>query len=134
MKRIILLLAIFFAAAGVSDAQVSKWNTTDLAIRYVDEDTGRWTDWSDWEECHILVVINLDKEVVSIYSAEPQEYDIYDVGDTVSDELGGESLTLNCVDAEGIRCEMRLRVQDDGQAQLYVDYADISWVYNIEPK
>ncbi len=134
MKKILLIFALIIGCAFAANADVFKYKSTAISMRTLN-DNGRWSNWSDWEDCSVLVVINIDKDQINIYSAEPQEFDIYEAGDGFERDAGnGETWTLKCVDADGLRCEVRIRVQDDGQCQLYVDYSDLSYVYNIEAK
>lgn len=133
MKKIILFLLLCFVGVTCF-SQVTKYRATSFAYKFV-KDSGSWTDWSDWEDCSVLIVVNFDKDVVNIYSETPQEYDIYDYSDDISnDDRGGKTWELKCVNHEGSRCHLRFRKQSDGQMQLYVDFSDASWVYNIEEK
>ena len=95
---------------------------------------GYWGEWSEWEPVKILIVLNLEKERIEIYSKTPQEYDIVEVLGTESDEKDGDSIRFLCVDEDGLRCNIRIRVQLDGTKQLYVDYKDAMWVYNISKR
>ncbi len=116
--------------ANEAKAQIHKYRTTDFA--YKELINNNWTDWSEWESSDILVVINLDREIINIYSDEMQEYDIYEWGEFEDDGKGGETLEFKCVNKDGLRCGIRVRKQHDGQLQLYVDFRDIMFVYNIE--
>ncbi len=71
---------------------------------------------------------------MNIYSSSPQEYDIYDYGERVNESDGGITFTLKCIDKDGLRCSIRQREQPNGQMQLYIDYADVIVVYNIQMK
>ncbi len=134
MKKLLLIIALLVGMAFTAGAEALKYKSTDIAVRTTD-DNGNWGEWSDWEDCSVLVVINTDNDVISIYSSEPQEFDVYDAGEGfVKDAKDGQTWTLKCVDADGLRCEIRLRVQSNGQTQLYVDYSNLSVVYNIESR
>ncbi len=133
MKNRTILLVVALCVSVMVSAEVHKWQATSLAFRTLD-DYGYWSEWTDWEDCSILVVFNLNTDRVNIYSNETQEYDIYDYLDESYDNNGSKTVTLKCIDADGLRCTMRLRTQSDGQKQLYVDYSDFMFVYNIEPK
>lgn len=133
MKKLFTLGVAIICSSLMLHAEVLKFNATSLAYKSQNE-YGYWSDWSDWESCNILVVLNLDAERIDIYSSSAQEYDIYDYQGETYDEDGGTTMTLNCIDADGLRCEVRFRQQSDGQWQLYVDYADVMWVYNIQRK
>lgn len=133
MKRIILFCAVFFASVALH-AQVYKYNATSLSIKTYNETYDYWSDWSDWEPCKVLVVINTEQDKITIYSDVVQEYDVYDWEDLGTDADNGTSSAFSCVDADGLRCTVRIREQSDGVLQLYVDYADMMWVYNIEAR
>lgn len=127
----ILLLLCSFS----SFAQTYKLRATGVAIKTQNERTGYWSDWSDWESCNLLVVMNIDRDIVTIYSKVTQEYDVIEVlSEDERDPDGGVSTTLLCVDADGTRCHMRLRSQSNGALQLYIDYSNVSFVYNVESR
>lgn len=133
MKKL-LFLCSFLMLCGTSFAdEIIKMQATSLAVKTTD-DYGYWSDWSDWEDCSVLVVINVTNDRVNIYSQTPQEYDIYDYSDEEMDDQGGTTTTFHCVDDDGVRCDMRIRIQADGQIQLYIDYSNLMFVYNVEPK
>ncbi len=133
MNRSVLLLMALCVSVMVS-AEVYKYQATSLSSKSFNEYGGYWSKWSEWEDCNILVVLNSSAERINIYSSVTQEYDIYDVLDMSYDDDGGKTTTFKCIDANGLRCDVRLRVQSDGQVQLYVDYSDFMFVYNIESK
>lgn len=132
MKKVITLFALLLLCTGMY-ADVWKYTATAISAKYTNV-YGNWTDWSDWEYCNILVVINTNTSRINIYSKETQEYDIIGVDDEYIDNTGGTNYPFECVDAEGKRCGIRLRIQSNGQEQLYVGYSDFMLVYNIDPK
>jgi len=133
MKAILIILLLGLTCFP-SDlfSQVYKNRATEVAYKYNDSH-GRWSKWSDWTNCDILVVTDLDKETFTIYSKEAQEFDIVNYYEKEYDAEGVEVFRMFCVDKEGIRCNIRERFVDDGVyfAQLYVDYADFMYVYNL---
>ena len=130
MKKIIALLLLLIAALP-SVAEVIKYKATSFALNIYDYDAQSWTDWSDWQGCNILVVVDAGKDLITVYSQETQEYDIVEyLGE--EEDNNGALIKFNCVDKDGGKCNIRVRVQNDGQQQLYVDYNDASWVYNIQ--
>lgn len=132
IKKSILLFCLLFGIMFCVNAQTTKYYSTDFAYK-VKNDYGQWSDWSKWESSRCLITISLDRNVINIYSEEPQEFDIYDSEGNVTDS-DGESLILNCVDKNGLRCAVRLRVQNNGIFQLYVEYNDVIFVYCIEKR
>jgi hypothetical protein len=134
MKKFLIVLLLAMGIATTAEAQVMKYRATDVAFRY-EISSGNWSNWSDWEKSSVLVVLNLNNATVQIYSQETQEFDIVgSVSDWTSDSKGGQQFEVSCVDKDGKRCHMRFRKQGDGQLQLYVDYSDFMYVYNIEPR
>lgn len=128
MKRFCFLTLLFiFLLFGDCFAQTYKYYSTDFAYKAKNE-YGYWTEWSDWEESHCLITISLDRGVVNIYSSIPQEFDIYDdLGESYDND--GESYTLCGVDSDGLRCHIRLRRQNNGILQLYIEYSDAILAY-----
>lgn len=131
MKRICLIFILLFLTVIVK-AQTYKYYTNSFAYKYYDN--YRWTDWSDWEDSHMLVVISLDRNIINIYSETMQEYDIYEYNGEEKDRDGGTSLLFNCVNKDGLRCQVRVRVQSDGSKQLYIDFNDFMCVYGLEER
>ena len=127
------VLFLLFGLIGSVEAQTYKFYSTDFAIKYK-TDRGYWSDWSEWKSSHCLVTISLDRDVINIYSPSPQEFDVYDNRGVSEDRSGGSTLELACVDQDGLRCSIRLRVQDDNTPQLYVDYNDVMYVYCLETR
>mgnify|MGYP003293008089 CR=1 FL=1 len=128
MKKVIFFLSLMLMPL-LCTAQTYKFKTDSFA--YKTNNNGRWSNWSDWEDSSMLVVINTDRDVITIYSKETQEYDIVENLGTEKDREGGEQLKFLCVNEDGARCHIRIRVQKDGQRQLYVDFSDIMFVYGI---
>ncbi len=112
-----MLLSVSF-----SFSQTYKYKATEIAIKTYEY--GRWSQWSDWEEVSILVVFNMDKSVITIYSKSTQEYDIVEYLGEENDRDGGSQVKFLCVNEDGSRCHVRVRQQKDGQRQIYVDYRD----------
>lgn len=131
-KMLLPLLLFLFVLPNEASAEVHKFKTTDFAYRTCDDD-GDWSNWSDWEESSMLVVINIDEDEITIYSNETQEFDIYEYEGTDDSDKSDITMTMNCVDTDGLRCQIRLRTYEEGE-QLYVDYNNIMYVYNLEAK
>lgn len=132
MKKLLFTL-LLMCISLCTFADVFKYQATGISLRCID-DTGYWTDWTAWEKCSILVVINTNSDIIDIYSAEQQQYDIYSYDGKESDGQGGTQLKFSCVDAEGTRCAIAIRTQKDGQMQLYIYYSNASIAYNIQQK
>lgn len=135
MKRIFLLVAFSLLLAFAATAQTVKFSATEFAYKFYNEHTRKWSDWSEWEYCgRMLVVMNFDRERITVYSKETQEYDIVKYYDKTTDDSGGEIVPMLCVNENGLRCNIRLRIQKNGARQLYVDFNDALFVYQLEDR
>ncbi|GEM_PF-1609965 len=136
MARIPLLVAILFVLVAwvtPSQAQIHKLRAEAFAYKYVLD--GEWTDWTDWEDVSIIVTIDTDKERIKIYSKETQIYHMAkDAGKSI-DEDGDETWEILCIDEDGKECSVRLVIlhSQGNQGQLYVDYPEMTFVYNVAP-
>ena len=93
--------------------------------------SGQWSEWLDWISTDINVKIDFDKARVIIYSNEPQIYRLIEEVEAPYDD-GGQQIKYRMIDQDGDYGSIRFRKQYNGTIQLYIDYADIKWVYNIE--
>jgi len=132
MKKLFVLLFVLFCFVQINYADVTKLRTSGVATQYKNEYSGVWGDWGAWEDCNVLIVIDEDRDRITIYSQRTQEYDIIGIGQEEED-YESSSLTFDCVDEEGIRCSLTIRVYNNNSlgSQLYVNYNDIRWVYSI---
>ena len=89
-------------------------------------------DWTEWLDCNIDVKIDSDNDIIVIYSKETQAYQVYDAEEKTSDGSGGQIFKFYVIDQDNDKGTVRIRVTSDGDAQLYVDFDNIMWVYNIE--
>ena len=133
MKKYFLIFILFFAMSfalpQLVDAQTYKYRTTAYAQKYVSN--GRWTDWTDWQSSDMLMTIDFDNDIVKIYSPKTQIYKITEYVRKYRDNSGGNQVELNFVDQDFDRGTMRLRIEANGNSQVYIDFADVMWVYNV---
>lgn len=97
MKRLICFLFLFFLMSNLS-AQILRYYTKEVSL--CNTQKGEWTEW---KECPALVVINIDKNRITIYTKEIQEYDCYSSSEEV-DKNNDNFIELMCVDKNGLNC------------------------------
>lgn len=112
---------------------VRKFNAIGLSYKEIDPN-GKSSEWSEWENVSILIVYNGKENTIEIYSKETQEFDIVRYDPDESDGDGGVVSPMFCVDKEGKRCQIRYRQTKNNTMQLYIDYDNFMYVYNIVEK
>jgi len=132
IKLICLTVITLLTFSTVSFGQVYKLKSTAYTYMYKINDYS-WSGWDEWKETTVLITIDLNKQRITIYSQEMQVYDVAENEGEHYDSDGDETLSLYCVDKNGITCRIRLvkLISQGGRNQLYVDYSDMKWVYNV---
>lgn len=125
MKKIILGIVLTLFMSIPSFSQIINFKATSVAIK----EAGY--RWSDWQKCDILITFNLRTDKVVIYSRSIQIYKVITQGQNFIDESGGEQVKYDVIDQDDDLGDMRLRVERNGNSQIYIDFADVSWVYNV---
>lgn len=123
---------LFFVDAATAQAQVYYYKAFQFSCK-VKDDYGRWSDWTDWHNCNpnISITLNCNTNTVYIYSNKKQIYHITKYVRNYVDESGGQQAEMRFYDQDYDRGTMRLRTETNGNMQIYVDFADIMWVYNV---
>ena len=127
-KFILLLLSLFIGASAY--AQVIWYKAYSFAY-HQKTSYGYWTDWTDWYSCNIDVKIDWDNDYIIIYSNTPQRYVVTGYEGQGKDSSGGTQAYFDVIDQDYDRGAIRLRVETNGNSQLYVDFNNIGWVYNV---
>lgn len=128
MKRLSLIFVMVFAFCLSSFAEVMQFKTTSYAFAEVRN--GSYS-WSDWEKSDMLLVIDADNDVMTVYSPKIQYYKITAHLRTGSDTNGGYQARFRGIDQDGDICTIRLRVDPSGSSQVYIDFSNCAWVYTV---
>lgn len=129
MKKLILLI-VGLIISFTAFAQSGYFNAYEFSYKLM-KSNGSWTNWSNWESVNINVKIDVTNDKVIIYSDEPQIYHILQQ-ETAPYDSNGEQIKFQIIDQDGDYGYLRFRRQSNGTLQIYIDFADIKWVYNIE--
>ena len=130
MKKLILMLLLVFCTNVAIEEQTYYYRTTDFAYKQKNS-YGNWTNWSNWEDSDLTMSIDMDNDVVKIYSSSMQIYRIIQYVRNYTDESGGNQIEFRFIDQDGDRGTMRLRIEKNGNSQVYIQFADVMWVYNV---
>lgn len=129
MKKIISLIVLLLVVSVSTMAQSIRCTAYECAVGYIDG--YGVVNWGDWEGCSVPISINMDEQRIRIFSKEKQDYQIVENEGERKDK-NGKSFVMKCMDKNGLLCRVRLRQQVYPEGtQLYIEYNDYTWVYNI---
>lgn len=127
-KKILLVLTMLFVGVTAS-AQVLKFQATAYSQRTTNY-YGNWSGWSNWTSCNVPITINMNNDVVTVMSASPQYYQIYDC--TGSYMSGNTScIDYKFIDQDGDRGTMTLGMKPSGQSEIYIRFSNVQWAYVV---
>lgn len=130
MKKLLIILFTLLIGLEAS-AQVYTYRTTGYAYKQVNSD-GNWTSWSEWLDSDMSMIINFNTDIVTIYSPTTQRYKITKFIREFTDNSGGKQVEFAFVDQDGDKGHMRLRIEKNGNSQIYIEFSNIMWVYNVK--
>ena len=131
--KFILLHSVFFLLINTSIGQVTKFKTTSYSSKFKVENSSSWSKWEKLENTDILITMDFTNDRIKIFSKKEQVYDIIKYYDKETDSDGDITNQFQCVNEDGLKCIVILVLLNskNGQRQIYIDFADIMWMYNI---
>lgn len=122
MKKLISLCIVFL---GITvQAQNTQWlKAYELSVNY--------EGWSDWEPVNINIKIDFDNYLIKIFSKEIQVYEILSNLPPLKDDTG-KNVRFRVIDQDKDIGVLTFRVQNNGTKQIYLEFDDIGWVYNVK--
>ena len=78
--------------------------------------------------------IDIGNDQIIVYSPRTQIYQVYGVynnGQPYVDDSGGTNIKFYVIDQDYDRGNIRLRVEKNGNSQIYIDFSNVAWVYNV---
>ena len=126
MRKLLFMLMLLFTltSSDVIAQNVQWYQTTEFAYKL------KGYDWSDWEPSKMNVKMDLSQDKITIYSNDVQIYRVISTEAPPYDP-SGQQVKFRIVDQDGDYGYLRLRIENNGNSQIYVDFNDISWVYNV---
>lgn len=126
MKKRLFVLLVGLVISLTTLAQTVWFTAFQFAYRETD-----WSSWSPWQTCNIDVKFDYDADQIIIYSRVTQVYQVYTYDGEQTDYDGGEQVQFGVIDQDNDRGKIRLRVERNGNSQIYVDFLNVHWVYNV---
>lgn len=128
MKKFLILLLLGIVSFTAS-SQVINFETTSYTYKTF---TGYgWSRWAPYERSSMLLTLNIDQDLVIIHSPRTQIYKIIDYAGMYSDRDGDCTAEFKFIDQDGDRGTMRLMQRTSGKFEVYIQFADIIWVYSV---
>ena len=126
MRKLLFMFMLLFTltSSDVIAQNVQWYQTTEFAYKL------KGYDWSDWEPTKMNVKMDLSQDKITIYSNDVQIYRVIST-ETPPYDPSGQQVKFGIVDQDGDYGYLRLRIENNGNSQIYVDFNDISWVYNV---
>lgn len=127
LKRFIITLSIVIFTITAS-AQTLRFKTQAYSQR--DMFYGMWAEWSNWESSNMSITMDLDSDLITIYSPRVQYYKITQyVGNYIDN--GASIAEYKMIDQDGDRGTLLLVIKADGQSEIYIKFANIQWAYVV---
>ena len=129
MKKIILTLALVLCTLGTfAQSSILWFRTTEFAWKQ--KEYGVWSDWTDWEKSNMKVKFDLNRDQIVIFSPNIQIYNVLSIEEPPYDP-NGQQVKYRVIDQDDDFGYIRLRIENNGNSQIYIDFADVKWVYNV---
>lgn len=128
MKKFVLMLMLIFSIT--CSAQVCKYKTTEFALRVLNQNN-TWSEWSDWQDSFCTVILDSKTKKITIQSHEIQVYTVTSIPTKIIDEDNCVQTSFKVIDQDGDKGIVRFRITTNGVKQMYIDFANVSWVYNL---
>ena len=132
MKKILFTILLVFSFVIGNAQSLQRYRATSYAIAEINQYNGNYRQ-SDWYQCDVRIVFDLAEDVITIFSKSPQQYYVTRTENSYTDNSGGQQVVFTVVDQDNDRGHLRLRVERNGNSQLYVDFPNmgVAWVYNL---
>lgn len=124
MKKFIITLALVLVSIASFAQNVQWFQATSFAYKPA------YGSWTDWEPSTVKIAFNFSDNTIVIYSPQTQIYAV--IRQVPADyDPNGIQEKYYVVNANGSYGYIRLRIEKNGNSQIYIDYSDVSLVYNV---
>ena len=130
INTILMTLVMFFTMSNFTLKADTNDNVQYYKAYQYTQKMSYASDFDDWTTVNIPIVFNLTTDQIIIYSQRTQTYYIYKYETYTSNE-GRRAVRFYFVDQDLDKGCCRLVIRNDGTSQIYIDFSNISWVYNV---
>lgn len=127
---ILMTLVMFFTMSNFTLKADTNDNVQYYKAYQYTQKMSYESDFDDWTIVNIPITFNLTTDQIIIYSQRVQTYYIYKYDTYISNE-GLNAVRFYFVDQDLDKGTCRLVIRKDGTSQIYIDFSNITWVYNV---
>lgn len=127
---ILMTLVMFFTMSNFTLKADTNDNVQYYKAYQYTQKMSYESDFDDWTTVNIPITFNLTTDQIIIYSKRVQTYYIYKYDTYISNE-GLNAVRFYFVDQDLDKGTCRLVIRKDGTSQIYIDFSNITWVYNV---
>jgi hypothetical protein len=127
MKKLLLLILILIPTFCYPQIVKEKFDQGTVGIWNGEE----W-QWTEWEACNLLCVIDWNNDNIKVYSETLQDYDIITTEKEVVDEDGWSTFEFTAIDANGTKCGVFLLKDKNFDRWIGIEYSDTRIMYHIK--
>lgn len=127
---ILITLVMFFTMSNFTLKADTNDNVQYYKAYQYTQKMSYESDFDDWTTVNIPITFNLTTDQIIIYSQRVQTYYIYKYDTYISNE-GLNAVRFYFVDQDLDKGTCRLVIRKDGTSQIYIDFSNITWVYNV---
>ena len=128
MKYLLLLAFIItFNCFGQLELKSDKFSFRELK-------DSTWTQFSDWQDINIKVLINNEPNRIEIFDDPQLTYTILSENSETKTDKGERVLSYNCEDGDCNKCNIIMIEKTNKNIYLIIYYTNMNFIYNvIEP-
>lgn len=130
INTILMTLVMFFTMSNFTLKADTNDNVQYYKAYQYTQKMSYESDFDDWTTVNIPITFNLTTDQIIIYSKRVQTYYIYKYDTYISNE-GLNAVRFYFVDQDLDKGTCRLVIRKDGTSQIYIDFSNITWVYNV---
>lgn len=113
----------------VANAQVLNFKTTGFS--YKTKSGSTWTKWSSIQSSNMLLTIDMNSDIITVYSPEIQRYKVYSNEKNYYDSDGDYNMVFKFIDQDGDYGTMSLIQRVSGHSEVYIRFSNVQWCYRV---
>lgn len=129
LRSVLLIILLLISIASYS--QSLSYRTTAFTCNIYNSSTLRWSGWNEWESSDMLLVIDIDTDIVTIYSPVIQVYRIYKFEKNYYDSDGDLNMVFRFIDQDNDLGILRLMQRVSGESEVYIEFSNVRWCYRV---